>query len=133
MAKLPDSVQQIAEVIGEAAALELVRRWPRTKTNGDTPFRPVIYVPATLTPSHRLVSILGWHNALKLSKAFPSDIIFLATCAGTVRDDRNEMIAKLSATASPAAIAARVGLSERHVRRVLKMHPDIPAMVRAHD
>jgi len=128
--RLPDSVRQVAEVIGEAAALELVKRWPRQAVKGDTPFRPVIYVPAKLTPDHRLVSIIGWHLAVKLVKACGGDIIFLATCANIVRDDRNQAIADaLDRNASPAAIAARFNMSERQVRRVIaKMRSDSLAM-----
>jgi hypothetical protein len=128
--RLPDSVQQVAEVIGEAAALELVRRWPRTKTNGDVPFRIVLYVPTRLAPDHRLVAILGWGNAEKLARVFGGEIIFLATCANVSRSDRDEEIAKaLSAHASPAAIAARFGISERHVRRIAsKLRADKSAM-----
>lgn len=130
MSRLPDSVQQIADVIGEAAALDLVRRWPRTKTNGDTPFRPVIYIPAKLSPDHRLVSIVGWSNAAKLVRMFGGDIIFLATCAITLRDDRNDAIADMLAkNASPAAVAIKLGMSERHVRRIAsKARADKPAM-----
>lgn len=128
--RLPESVQQVADVIGEAAALDLVRRWPRTKTNGDVPFRPVLYVPARLAPDHRLVAILGWHKAEALVRVFGGDIIFLATCANVVRCDRDEAIAKaLAKHATPAAIAVRFGISERHVRRIAsRLRADKSAM-----
>lgn len=133
MSRLPDSVQQIADVIGEAAALELVRRWPRTKTNGDIPFRPIMYVPAKLTPEHRLVAILGWQNAARLVRVFPGDLIFLATCAITLRDDRNDVIASMIARkVSVASVSIKLGMSERHVRRIVtKMRADKAAMERA--
>lgn len=128
--RLPESVQQVADVIGEAAALDLVRRWPRTRTNGDTPFRPIVYVPARLTPDHRLVAILGWNAAEMLVRAFGGDIIFLATCANVVRCNRDDAIAEaLGRNASPAAIALRFGMSERHVRRIAsKLRADKLAM-----
>lgn len=127
---LPDSVQQVAEVIGRESALELVRRWPRTKTNGDVPFRPVLYVPARLSPDHRLVAILGWNKAEALVRVFGGDIIFLATCANVVRDSRDDAIADaLARNATPAAIATRLGMSERHVRRIAaKIRADMSAM-----
>lgn len=128
--RLPDSVRQVAEVIGEVAALELVKRWPRQAVKGDVPFRPVIYIPAKITPDHRLVQIIGWPLAVRLVKRFGGDIIFLATCANIVRDDRNQAIADaLERNTSPAAIAARFNMSERQVRRVIaKMRADSPAM-----
>lgn len=111
---LPDSVQQIADVIGEDAALTLVRRWPRTRSG-----RPVLYVPATLPADHRLVAIIGWHAAARLVKVFAGEIIFLATCAVVQRDGRNQLIAAaLANRASPAAVAIKHGVSERQVRRI---------------
>jgi hypothetical protein len=122
---LPDSVQQIAEVIGEDAALTLVRCWPRTRSG-----RPVLYVPATLPADHRLVAIIGWHAAARLVKVFHGEIIFLATCAIVQRDGRNQLIAEaLANRASPAAVAIKHGVSERQVRRIAAaMRADISAM-----
>lgn len=130
MSRLPESVRQVAEVIGETAALELVKRWPRQAVRGDVPFRPVMYVPSRLTPDHRLVAIIGWMLAERLVKAFGGDIIFLAMCANIVRNDRDQAIAEAVArNATPAAIAARFGMSERQVRRIIaKVRADIAAM-----
>lgn len=125
---LPDSVQQVAEVIGEEAALKLVNGWPRTAKAS----RPVVYVPARLTPDHRLVAILGWQTAERLVRVFGGDILFLATCASARRAGRDAEIEedmRNGPTLSPAVIAQRYGIHVVHARRIMnRLRANIPAM-----
>ena len=117
---LPESVRLIADVIGEDAALDLVRRLPRAMGRREHPAgEPVLYVPKTMTPHHRLVGIVGWPAACKLSKHFGGDLMFLATCAGYHKSTRNAEILAALKEASPAAVAERFRISERQVRRVV--------------
>lgn len=119
MPKLPDSVQMIADVIGEDAALELVRRWPRQPDKRYSCDRIIVSIPKRPTTSSRLVAILGWDNAAKLSREFGGEVLTLATCANLRRNDRDQAIARaLANNATPAAISLRFGLNERHVRRI---------------
>ncbi len=119
MRKLPESVQQIADLIGRERALELVRRWPKVSC-GAAPPRASVYIPRSLRPDHRLVEILGWRDADKITRSFPGEIIFLAECADEVREYRREEIARMvSAGARVPEIAARLCMSERQARRLV--------------
>jgi len=130
---LPDSVQQIAEVIGDELALRLVDKLPRAFSKGHRAGEPVLYVPKVLPPDHRLVAIIGWTDALKLSRHFGGELMFLATCSLHRKATRNDDILKLLGSASPGAVAIRFGISERQVRRVAAAaRADIPPMERGH-
>lgn len=132
MSRLPESVQQVAEVIGESAALDLVRRWPRTRTKGDVPFRPVLYVPARLPERHRLIDIIGADKARELVRVFAGETIFLATCASVVRNDRDTAILEAmrgQPTMTPAAVSAKFGIHPEHARKIMRrLRSSIPAM-----
>jgi len=120
MPELPASVQQIAEVIGQDAALQLVRRWPRKARTADGTARPVIYVPAKVPPSHPLAEILGVEAALKLSAAYGGEILFLATCANEANDCRRAAILRLACAGwGTEAIALVTGVTPRRVRQVI--------------
>lgn len=126
--RLPDSVQQIADVIGEEAAVALVAILPRVKRDypsGDA----VLYVPKNIGPDHRFVAAIGYVAAMKLSRYFGGDLMFVATCAGRRKATRNAEILEALKTASPAAVAIRFGITERHVRRIASTaRNDIPPM-----
>ncbi|KAG0929502.1 hypothetical protein G6F31_017329 [Rhizopus arrhizus] len=66
MNALPDSIQTLAEVIGESAALTLVRAWPPTTSSTTGRHRVIVYVPSTLPDQHRLIDILGYDVAQRL-------------------------------------------------------------------
>ena len=82
MKALPDSIQTLAEVIGESAALTLVRAWPPTPSSTTGRHRVIVYVPSTLPDQHRLIDILGRDVAQRLVTHFGGELLFLAQRAG---------------------------------------------------
>lgn len=128
---LPNSVQEIANVIGREQALLLVgalprsysrdKRYPSAK-NGTT----VMYVPTLprLGVAHRLVQILGWQDATKLCKAFGGEIMYPASCAFLARQFLNDSILVMARTGAKSTVVAdHFGVSERHVRNLVRENP----------
>jgi hypothetical protein len=129
--KLPKSVQEIADVIGDELALYLVGqlprcyardpRWPNAKSS-----HVILYVPTSerLTLDHELVRILGWNDAVKLCRAFGGEILQPAECAGIYRDFRDKNIWRLVMEGTPVGIVAEwFGVSERHVKNLMRENP----------
>ena len=116
--RLPGSAQQIADVIGMDATLELIRRLPRQFDKEHPSGRPALYVPKTIPPNHRLVEWIGWDAAVKLSRYYGGDFLFVATCSSASKAPRNADIVAALKEASPAVVASRFGMSERQVRRI---------------
>lgn len=129
--KLPASVQEIADVVGQERALFLVgqlprcyfrdARWPDAKNA-----HVIMYVPKVqnLSPTHELVRIMGWADAMKLSRAFGGEILRPASCAGIYRDFRDQNIARLLGEGVPVAMVAEwFGVSDRHVKNLLRENP----------
>ncbi|WP_290872059.1 helix-turn-helix domain-containing protein [Aquabacterium sp.] len=129
--ELPQSVQQIADVIGSEKALLLVgklprchrrdERWPNAK-NGQA----VMYVPKleNLSLDHKLVEILGWPDAEKLSREFGGLIMYPAKCADLARKFLHASILRMARTGiKSTAVAVAFGVSERTVRNLLRENP----------
>lgn len=115
--RLPESVQEIADVIGREKALELIGKLPAC---GRRSWRVVLYVPKRLKPDHKLVQLIGWPTADKLVRHFGGEILQPSNCRCVVRAQRNERIRDLAANDNnPQQIAEQVGLSERQVRNIL--------------
>lgn len=80
---LPKNMQAIAEVIGREKALFLLGQLPRTKQvkrDTRTRYRIYLYIPKTLNPKSRLVEILGWNDAFKLTQVFTGETLCLESC-----------------------------------------------------
>lgn len=127
MVQLPQSVQEIADVIGREAALELVgqlptyevrdKRYPSSITN-----RKVLFVPTTLKPDDRIIAMIGYINAVKLVRAFGGSFLFPAPCAEIYRVFINETVLRLHREGMKAAeIAQSIDISLRRVYRVLEV------------
>lgn len=115
----PDSVQQVADIIGAEAALKLVRQWPRTNASSTTKGRVVLYVPTTLPTGHTLVDILGEDVAQKFVRHFGGELLFLAACASIrTRETHRTILAAMNAGASPIMAARVFGISPQHARRI---------------
>lgn len=130
--RLPESVQEIAEVIGRDSALYLVGQLPRcySGVDGKKGVRVILYVPKRIKPDDLLVRILGWRDAMRLVGAFGGEILQPASCADVYRGFRDRTIERLAADGmKPAAIAALLEVSDRHVRNLLREIPqqEIPA------
>lgn len=91
---LPDSVAEIASVIGRDAAIYLIGR---IGSSGSRPWRVCFYVPKLrrLTADHVLVRILGWHQAKRLCRHFGGEILQPSNCSFIERRHRDVRIAGL--------------------------------------
>ena len=125
--RLPASVQEIADVIGVERALFLVGKLPHCRSGlpGSEGVRVILYVPKTLKPNHPLVHLLGWHDALALTKAFGGEIMQPASCSDVYRKFRDDSIVRLVLCdgMKPAEVAEMMGVSDRHVRNLLREKP----------
>ncbi|WP_299084151.1 hypothetical protein [uncultured Ruegeria sp.] len=75
--KLPPSVQEIADVIGREKALEFIGKLPNS---GSRSWRVCIYIPKDLPADHKLVELLGWHDARRMVDAFSGMILQPSNC-----------------------------------------------------
>lgn len=136
---LPASVQEIADVIGRQATLYLIGQLPTCYcgSDGSKSNRVILYVPKSLSPTHRLVQILGWPVAHKLVRAFGGEILYPANCQHIYRGWRDQGIrAMLRQGYGTDTVANLFGVSRRHVQYLKSENPpeaakapdsDIPA------
>jgi hypothetical protein len=121
--KLPGVLQEIAEVVGEAAAIAIASRAGGTR----------IYIPATLTMDHWLVQAIGAGPAMKLCAHFGVDerrgqrIDIPLHVGGTYSQVIRaiaERVHKLDAndTESARTIARKLGITDRSVHRHRARH-----------
>lgn len=124
--KLPASAEEIANVIGRERTLFLISQLPRcfSGSAGKRSTRVILYVPKTIKPNHRLVEILGWHDALKLARAFGGEILQPANCNEIYARFRDASIIRMLGQNGHAAdIAELMGVCERHVRNLARENP----------
>lgn len=116
-AKLPHSIQEIADVIGREKALEFIDKLPAA---GRRPWRVCVYIPKRLPADHKLVRMLGWHDASKLCRAFSGMILQPANGRRIYHPYRNSQIARMDAEGIPhTEIAETMDLSVYRVREIL--------------
>lgn len=119
--KLPDSVQEIADVIGRERALYLIGQLPQSGTRS---WRTCFYVPKRIKPDHLLVEILGWHDAMRMVRHFGGEILQTSNCNFLHRQFRAREIHRMNADGlSAKQIAAAVGITDRQVRNILAESP----------
>lgn len=117
--RLPASVQEIADVIGSERALFLVGQLPRCYTKKSC--HVIMYVPKHLKPDHPLVRLLGWKDAQRLVDVFGGEILQPANCADIYRQFRDREIIRMAGEGMrTASIAELMGVSDRHVRNLLR-------------
>ena len=120
--RLPNSAQEIAEVIGIERTLYLIGKLPRAKcgTPGKQGIRAIMYVPKNLKPDHPLVRILGWCDAERLSRHFPGEILCPATCHEVYRRWRDQGIRDAVHAGLPIKMAAEwFSMSDRQIRNLV--------------
>lgn len=116
--RLPKSVQQIADIIGQDQALHLVRTL-REQQSGKT---LSVYVPApkSLHINHMLVTLLGWDDAMALCEALGGTHVYPSRCRYLERAMANRPVLALRDTGmSIAEIAAELGMSEKWVDAIV--------------
>ncbi|WP_299297463.1 hypothetical protein [uncultured Tateyamaria sp.] len=115
--KLPESVAEIAEVIGREKAIDFVRQLPQS---GSRPWRACIYIPKHLPADHKLVEMLGWHDASKLAYAFSGMILQPSRLDAMEKAHRNRQIVRAAGDGVPLEEIADVyELSEYHVKDII--------------
>lgn len=134
--RLPDSAQEIADVIGRDQALYLIGQLPTcyAGTNGRKSWRPMLYVPKSIKPDHPLVRIIGWKDAQKLVDEFGGMILYPANCSEIYRAFRDQSIVQLAIQGiDRKEIAEIMGVTDRHVRSVLRRENPQEAKTAAND
>lgn len=129
---LPQSVQEIADVIGRERALFLVGQLPvcfvqdkryKSRPGSRGTARVILYVPKRLKPDHPLVAILGWQDAQRMVDAFGGEILCPPTLRELIyRPWRDAALCSMARGGmQPAVLAQWFGLSEQRVRDVLNV------------
>ncbi|MEP3304332.1 MAG: hypothetical protein ABJO05_20410, partial [Roseibium sp.] len=113
VARLPESVQEIAEVIGRDKALEFIGKLP---VSGSRSWRVCVYIPKRISFDHKLVELLGWQDACKMVYAFSGMILQPSNCRFIHRKHRDrEIMRMLNEGMAINEIADRVELSTYRV------------------
>jgi hypothetical protein len=108
---LPDTVREIAEVVGVNSALKLSGRVRHRK----------LYVPKEFKEGHWIATEIGESEARRLSKTFGGCLLDLASCFALRTAQRREaMRREYQAGASVHDLMARHGMSKRGVQYALK-------------
>ncbi|GAB0055728.1 hypothetical protein SIID45300_00023 [Candidatus Magnetaquicoccaceae bacterium FCR-1] len=107
---LPGSLEEIAEVIGREGALQLVHACGGTR----------IFVPRKLRVQHKLVTLLGFEQARKLSSHFGGETLTVVRAAELLRRRRNrEIIRRYDAGDGVRQLARENALTERQIYAIL--------------
>lgn len=115
--RLPDSVEEIAEVIGRDRALEFIGKLPQA---GKRKWRVCVYIPKTLPADHKLVAMLGWHDAQRLVRAFSGMILQPSNCRFLEKEHRWRRVREMAGDGiSDDEIAGQMGFSPERVREII--------------
>lgn len=118
---LPQSVAEIAEVIGRDNALSFIARLP---ASGSRSWRKCVYVPKRMPPDHNLVKLLGWSDAQKMRAVFGGEILQPSNCRFVYRRHRNRQLLRMASENVPLAdIADMLELSVYRVREIIALEP----------
>lgn len=126
IAELPESIHEIASVIGRDRALYLVGA---LAPSGKRKWRRILYVPHphNLKMSSKIVRILGYDDAVRLSSAFAGLSLQPANGNSLSRALRDHRICDMArGGVSTADIAALFVLAPRTVRGILKRQAKPP-------
>lgn len=108
---LPDSLRELAELLGLGAAMTLVERWGGVR----------LHIPTCPRDDHPLVLHLGETAAEKLAHYYGGDRITVPRGRGLMRAVRDSAIRRLhDKGASASELALEFGLTERQVWNVLR-------------
>ncbi len=109
---LPESLRDIADLIGFTAALKLVEHYGGVGA---------LYIPHAIKPDHHLARNIGIEAARKLAMHYGSDYLRnIPRCTRRSRSLRNaEIRARRKAGESPATLARAYGLTERNIWAIL--------------
>lgn len=114
---LPESVEEIAEVIGRGHAVRLVEG---TRASGKRRWRRSLYVPKEMPEGHRIASMVGLDAATRLSFSHGNCIIELPSCFALRKAYAAAYAQQLAdAGASEGEIAKEMGVEPKTVKGLL--------------
>lgn len=114
---LPESVEEIAEVIGRGNAVRLVEG---TRASGKRRWRRSLYVPTDMPEEHRIASMIGLDAATRLSFSHGNCIVELPSCFALRKAYAADYAQGLAdAGASEAEIAKEMGIETKTVKGLL--------------
>jgi hypothetical protein len=114
---LPESVEEIAEVIGRGNAVRLVEG---TRASGKRRWRRSLYVPKEMPEDHRIASMVGLDAATRLSFSHGNCIVELPSCFALRKAYAADHALRLSnAGATQAEIASEMGVEQKTVQSLL--------------
>lgn len=112
--KIPASLQEIAEVVGDDNAMKMVQAYGGTR----------VFVPQSVGAQHKLSTLLGFEQAKKLSRTFGGEPLTIARCTMLLKHRRNEEIRKkYDEGASVHELVREYGLTERRIYSILSSEP----------
>ncbi len=118
MDNLPKSIRDIVDLVGMPATMALVKAYGGIYLKVPTGARADGAVRA------RLIGLMGEEAAEALIRTYGGERVAIARCAAALRDERdNRIISSYDAGTSATTIALREGMTERHVRTILKRVP----------
>jgi len=107
---LPESLAEIAAVIGREGALRLVHACGGTR----------IFVPRQLRVQHKLVTWLGFEQANRLSRHFGGETLTVVRAAELLRRTRNrEIVRRYDSGVGVRQLARENALTERQIYAIL--------------
>lgn len=116
---LPETMEEIAEVIGRGKAVRLVEG---TRASGKRRWRRSLYVPTDMSEEHRIASMIGFEAATRLSYSHGNCIIELPSCFALRKAYLSDYAWQLSgAGASPGEIARELGVELKTVNALLDL------------
>ncbi|WP_297341635.1 hypothetical protein [Pseudophaeobacter sp.] len=116
---LPESVEEIAEVIGRGNAVRLVEG---TRASGKRRWRRSLYVPKEMPEDHRIASMVGLDAATRLSFSHGNCIIELPSCHGLRKAYLTDHTMRLNdGGATTAEIARELGVELKTVNSLLDL------------
>jgi hypothetical protein len=116
---LPESMEEIAEVIGRGNAVRLVEG---TRAGGKRRWRRSLYVPSEMTEEHRIASMVGFEDATRLSFSHGNCIVELPSCHGLRKAYLADHAMRLNdGGATAAEIAQELGVEQKTVVALLDL------------
>lgn len=108
--QLPESLTEIAEIIGLPSTLTLVEKWGGTR----------IFIPRQVAAQHKLANLLGFEQARKMSRHFGGETLTIARAANVIRSIRNrEITRRYDEGEGVRLLAVEHNLTERQIYTIL--------------
>ena len=127
MEELPNSVREIAEVIGLDATLRLISQLPVCQRPGRKLPIVMLYVPKRLPPDHELVRMIGYPDAMKLVRVFGGEILYPASCRNVFKRFRDDAIVRMAGMGARTSVIAELfGMTDRAVRYIVEGREKAP-------